>query len=89
MFREADSEGQNKLYNVLLAYSEFNPEVGYCQGMSYIAGLLLMFYSEPESFWILDVDNYEKQSTTNQQSFAHWRSPRCRSKEGTGPQRRR
>lgn len=41
-FRESLSEGENPLYNVLLAYSKHNPEVGYCQGMNYLAGLVLV-----------------------------------------------
>ena len=33
---------QNNLRNVLRAYAKFNPELGYCQGMGMIVGLLLM-----------------------------------------------
>eukprot|EP00201_Polytomella_parva_P022776 CAMPEP_0175039552 /NCGR_PEP_ID=MMETSP0052_2-20121109/662_1 /TAXON_ID=51329 ORGANISM="Polytomella parva, Strain SAG 63-3" /NCGR_SAMPLE_ID=MMETSP0052_2 /ASSEMBLY_ACC=CAM_ASM_000194 /LENGTH=343 /DNA_ID=CAMNT_0016301447 /DNA_START=59 /DNA_END=1087 /DNA_ORIENTATION=- len=36
-------EGQQALRNVLRAYSAYDPKVGYCQGMNFVAGLLLMF----------------------------------------------
>ena len=29
----------------------YNTEVGYCQGMSQIAALLLMYMDEEEAFW--------------------------------------
>lgn len=54
LYYRDNTEGQTKLYNVLMAYSIRNPTIGYCQGMSYVAGLLLMYYSEAESFWMLD-----------------------------------
>ncbi|KAF2072092.1 hypothetical protein CYY_006591 [Polysphondylium violaceum] len=41
------------LLNVLQSYSYHNSKVGYCQGMSYIAGVLLMFLSVEDSFWAL------------------------------------
>ena len=34
-----------------VAYSLYNSELGYCQGMSQIAALLLMFMDEEEAFW--------------------------------------
>ena len=37
---------QQQLFYVLAAYSMYNTEVGYCQGMSQIAALLLMYMSE-------------------------------------------
>lgn len=30
-----------RLFNILIAYAQHNPVVGYCQGMNYIAGELL------------------------------------------------
>ncbi|XP_012996914.1 growth hormone-regulated TBC protein 1 isoform X2 [Cavia porcellus] len=46
---------QKALFNVLLAYGLHNQGVGYCQGMNFIAGyLLLITKSEEESFWLLD-----------------------------------
>jgi hypothetical protein len=40
---------QQELFNVLAAYSMYNTEVGYCQGMSQIAALLLMYMQEEVS----------------------------------------
>ena len=34
--------GQLSLFNTLKAYSLIDPEVGYCQGLSFVAGVLLM-----------------------------------------------
>nr|XP_019959712.1 PREDICTED: EVI5-like protein [Paralichthys olivaceus] len=46
-------EGQAKLFRVLIAYGKYNPQVGYSQGMSYIAAVLLMQLGEEEAFWAL------------------------------------
>ena len=46
-------EGQASLRRVLKAYSLHDPEVGYCQGMNFIAGMLLTIVSEEEAFWML------------------------------------
>ncbi|XP_050806267.1 growth hormone-regulated TBC protein 1 isoform X2 [Gopherus flavomarginatus] len=46
---------QQTLYNVLVAYGHHNKTVGYCQGMNFIAGyLILITKNEEESFWLLD-----------------------------------
>ena len=46
--------GVAKLYEVLLAYSRRNIEVGYCQGMNLVAAnLLLMMPSAEDAFWVL------------------------------------
>ena len=37
------------------AYSVYNTELGYCQGMSQIAALLLMYLNEEDAFWALSV----------------------------------
>ena len=39
----------------LQAYSVYNSEVGYCQGMSTLAGMLLMYLGEEETFWALNL----------------------------------
>lgn len=48
-------EGLTKLRTVLLAYAGHNREVGYCQSMNYVAGILLLVLDrDPEdSFWVL------------------------------------
>lgn len=46
-----DKEHQHRLQRVLNAYAGYNTSVGYCQGMNYVAGLLLLVSdSEFESF---------------------------------------
>ncbi|XP_077014859.1 growth hormone-regulated TBC protein 1 isoform X2 [Tamandua tetradactyla] len=53
--KTADPCLQKTLYNVLLAYGHHNQGVGYCQGMNFIAGyLILITKNEEESFWLLD-----------------------------------
>lgn len=49
------SEGQKLLERVLLAYSMHNNDVGYCQGMNYVVGLLLLALdkNEESAFWVL------------------------------------
>uniref|UniRef100_A0A6B2L6V7 Rab-GAP TBC domain-containing protein n=1 Tax=Arcella intermedia TaxID=1963864 RepID=A0A6B2L6V7_9EUKA len=44
-------EGRDKLFNILKAYSVYNKEVGYCQGMSYVCATLLIQLDEKETFW--------------------------------------
>ncbi|TRY74082.1 hypothetical protein TCAL_01582 [Tigriopus californicus] len=54
MFRQRYNQRQQALFHVLAAYSMYNSEVGYCQGMSQIAALLLMYLNEEEdAFWAL------------------------------------
>lgn len=54
MFRERYNSRQQDLFHVLAAYSMYNSEVGYCQGMSQIAALLLMYLnSDEDAFWAL------------------------------------
>eukprot|EP01130_Rhizamoeba_saxonica_P015188 TRINITY_DN6770_c0_g1_i1.p1 TRINITY_DN6770_c0_g1~~TRINITY_DN6770_c0_g1_i1.p1 ORF type:complete len:581 (-),score=102.09 TRINITY_DN6770_c0_g1_i1:39-1610(-) len=50
-FRHEDF--QNKLRNVLCAYSWINPEVGYCQSMNFWTAMCLLFMPEEHSFWVL------------------------------------
>uniref|UniRef100_A0A0A9WF26 USP6 N-terminal-like protein n=2 Tax=Lygus hesperus TaxID=30085 RepID=A0A0A9WF26_LYGHE len=55
MFRERYNSKQQELFNVLGAYSMYNSEIGYCQGMSQIAALLLMYLDEEDAFWALSI----------------------------------
>ncbi|XP_068687226.1 growth hormone-regulated TBC protein 1-A-like [Montipora capricornis] len=44
------------LFNVLVAYATHNPRIGYCQGLNYIAGLMLLIVRKEEvAFWLLEV----------------------------------
>ncbi|XP_074601560.1 USP6 N-terminal-like protein isoform X2 [Brevipalpus obovatus] len=55
MFRERYNTKQKELFKILVAYSVYNTEIGYTQGMSQIAALLLMYTAnEEDAFWALD-----------------------------------
>ncbi|KAL8573379.1 hypothetical protein ACOMHN_032394 [Nucella lapillus] len=49
-FAKALGPGQLELFNLLKAYSLLDTEVGYCQGISFIAGILLMHMEEKAAF---------------------------------------
>lgn len=53
MFREKDGQGQRMLGNVLKAFSLYDEKIGYCQGLGFVVGPLLMHMGEPEAFCIL------------------------------------
>ncbi|XP_047435932.1 USP6 N-terminal-like protein isoform X2 [Mugil cephalus] len=53
MFMDRFGVKQQSLFHVLSAYSVYNTEVSYCQGMSQIAALLLMYMNEEDAFWAL------------------------------------
>lgn len=52
-FRTQLGPGQLALFNLLKAYSLLDTEVGYCQGLSFIAGMLLIHMDEESAFNIL------------------------------------
>lgn len=53
LFAERGGMGQTELFKVLHAYSVYNSKVGYCQGMSSLAGILLMLMPAEQAFWCL------------------------------------
>ncbi|XP_022166034.1 growth hormone-regulated TBC protein 1-A isoform X1 [Myzus persicae] len=56
IFFQPNSENQKTLFRILCAFAACNPDVGYCQGLNYIAGLLLLITKNEEScFWLLRV----------------------------------
>ncbi|XP_072525301.1 uncharacterized protein [Salminus brasiliensis] len=65
MFMERFGVKQKALFDVLTAYSVYNKEVSYCQGMSQIAAILLMYLNEEDAFWALS------QLLTNQKHAMH------------------
>lgn len=52
-FETIESSGTVRLRRVLIAYSEHNPKVGYCQGMNRLAAVALLVLPEEEAFWCL------------------------------------
>ena len=50
-FAENNGSGQTSLRRLLLWYACIDAEVGYCQGMGFIAGLLLTYLEEKEAFY--------------------------------------
>ncbi|KAI0393000.1 RabGAP/TBC [Xylariaceae sp. FL0594] len=46
----------SSLRRVLYAFSIYNPRIGYCQSLNFLAGLLLLFVeSEEQAFWLLNI----------------------------------
>jgi len=52
-FSGALGPGQCGLFNLLKAYSILDPEVGYCQGLPFCVGMLLMHTEEEPAFQLL------------------------------------
>lgn len=57
-----EGNGKKMLINILTAIAFIRPEIGYCQGMNFIAGALINFIDDEEKcFWIFlsFIDNIE------------------------------
>lgn len=52
-YRDNLGSGQLSLYNLLKAYSLLDPQVGYCQGLSFVSGVLLLHMDEEQSFGMM------------------------------------
>ncbi|KAK9751670.1 Phosphotyrosine interaction domain (PTB/PID) [Popillia japonica] len=52
-FKEAGGLGQDSLYRVSKAYAVYDSEVGYCQGLSFLAATLLLHMPEEQAFGVL------------------------------------
>ncbi|KAF9906450.1 hypothetical protein BX616_000723, partial [Lobosporangium transversale] len=50
-----DIKGINRLRNVLSAYAWKNPDLGYCQAMNIVTSAILIYQSEEQAFWTLNV----------------------------------
>lgn len=69
LFISETSKGQLSLSNILNAYAFYNERVGYCQGMAFLAGMLVILTNEEQAFWMFtallelcDIENYYEPS---------------------------
>ncbi|KAI9736757.1 MAG: ecotropic viral integration site [Cirrosporium novae-zelandiae] len=53
MFREPGGEGQRMLASVLKCFSVYDSKIGYCQGLGFVVGPLLMHMTDKEAFCVL------------------------------------
>eukprot|EP00997_Jenningsia_sp_PLL12_P001191 NODE_1189_length_1247_cov_134.226210_g967_i0.p6 GENE.NODE_1189_length_1247_cov_134.226210_g967_i0~~NODE_1189_length_1247_cov_134.226210_g967_i0.p6 ORF type:complete len:111 (-),score=33.82 NODE_1189_length_1247_cov_134.226210_g967_i0:580-912(-) len=53
-FASATGIATQALYNVLAAYAEHDPDVGYVQGMAFIVATLLLEMAEEPAFWAFE-----------------------------------
>lgn len=52
-FNDGQGIGQENLFNVLKAYSIYDPQVGYCQGLPFVVAILLLNMPDEEAFSLL------------------------------------
>ncbi|KAJ2706246.1 GTPase-activating protein [Coemansia sp. IMI 203386] len=52
-FRDSDGAGQEGLFAVLRTYALYDAEVGYCQGLGFVVGPLLLNMPDEEAFCVL------------------------------------
>ncbi|XP_054459509.1 rab GTPase-activating protein 1-like isoform X2 [Anoplopoma fimbria] len=52
-FKDTDGDGQDSLYKICKAYSVYDEEIGYCQGQSFLAAVLLLHMPEEQAFCVL------------------------------------
>jgi hypothetical protein len=53
MFRDKNGEGQRWLFEVLKCFSLYDEKIGYCQGLGFVVGPLLMHMEPPAAFAVL------------------------------------
>lgn len=52
-FTNGQGIGQENLFNVLKAYSLYDPQVGYCQGLPFVVAVLLLNMPDEQAFCLL------------------------------------
>lgn len=52
-FCDRNAEGIKKMQDVLNAFCLHNPKLGYCQGMNFLVGMMLLFMDTENAFWCL------------------------------------
>ncbi|XP_031430808.1 LOW QUALITY PROTEIN: rab GTPase-activating protein 1-like [Clupea harengus] len=58
-FKDSNGDGQDSLYKICKAYSVYDDEIGYCQGQSFLAAVLLLHMPEEQAFSVLVKIMYE------------------------------
>ncbi|KAL2089654.1 hypothetical protein ACEWY4_014342 [Coilia grayii] len=58
-FKDSNGDGQDSLYKICKAYSVYDEEIGYCQGQSFLAAVLLLHMPEEQAFCVLVKIMYE------------------------------
>uniref|UniRef100_A0A8C6WHP1 RAB GTPase activating protein 1 like n=1 Tax=Neogobius melanostomus TaxID=47308 RepID=A0A8C6WHP1_9GOBI len=58
-FKDTDGDGQDSLYKICKALSVYDEEIGYCQGQSFLAAVLLLHMPEEQAFCVLVKIMYE------------------------------
>ncbi|TWU76478.1 hypothetical protein ED733_007278 [Metarhizium rileyi] len=53
MFRDPDGDGQRMLGRVLKSFSLYDTKIGYCQGLAFLVGPLLMHMPDKQAFCVL------------------------------------
>ncbi|KAL7916151.1 rab-GTPase-TBC domain-containing protein [Trichoderma velutinum] len=53
MFRDPDGDGQRMLGRVLKTFSLYDTKIGYCQGLAFLVGPLLMHMPDKQAFCVL------------------------------------
>lgn len=53
MFRDPDGDGQRMLGRVLKCFSLYDQKIGYCQGLAFLVGPLLMHMPDSQAFCVL------------------------------------
>ncbi|XP_037260070.1 rab GTPase-activating protein 1-like isoform X3 [Falco rusticolus] len=51
-FKDTEGDGQESLYKICKAYSVYDEDIGYCQGQSFLAAVLLLHMPEEEAFCV-------------------------------------
>ncbi|KAM4641018.1 rab GTPase-activating protein 1-like isoform 2-T3 [Discoglossus pictus] len=52
-FKDTQGDGQESLYRICKAYSLYDQDIGYCQGQSFLAAVLLLHMPEEQAFCVL------------------------------------
>ncbi|NXI17276.1 RBG1L protein, partial [Irena cyanogastra] len=51
-FKDTEGDGQESLYKICKAYSVYDEDIGYCQGQSFLAAVLLLHMPEEQAFCV-------------------------------------